>query len=337
MADYLSPLAEGVSLMLFEDDRLIFSSGGKWLHPLFEAQEALSRRGGEKGMLSMHDSISGLAAAMLTVRLGVRRVNVDMISDLALEVYARHGVEVHYTRRVERIKCITESMISPDMGLDEAYRLLRQKANLTSGLSLRIEDLSFSYGGRVILDGINLYLEKGDALILEGENGSGKTTLLRLILGLEKAASGVILFDGSQKRPAIGYIRQLPERQSFPFSVREVVSLNLPEGTEDREGEIELALRRCGAWSLTDRQFFSLSGGEMAKVNLARTLASRSRLLVMDEPTASLDKASRIAFADIMASLSVTEMPTMLIVNHDRILSDALSWPKRRLEGGHLA
>lgn len=75
----------------------------------------------------------------------------------------------------------------------------------------------------------------------------------------------------------------------------------------------------------------------MAKVNLARCLASKARLLLFDEPVASLDKASRIAFASIMASLSVTEMPTMIIVNHDRLLTQALPWPVRRMEGGRIA
>lgn len=336
MANYLDRLEDGVSLMLFEDDELIFKSGGKWLHPLFEAEEALKRRSGTHGQLKVHDSVSGLAAAMLTVRLGATAVNVDMISDLALEAYERHGVSVHYSRRVERIKCITETMISPDMSLDEAYRLLRRKANLTSGISLALEGLSFSYPGHSVIDGLELYLEKGDAMLLEGDNGSGKSTLLRLILGLEKPSGGRILFDGSPRRPAVGYVRQYTQRQAFPFSVREVVSLSLPSDCTDRDGEVELALRRTGAWSLVDRQFFSLSGGEMAKVSLARCLASKARLLLLDEPTASLDRASRTAFADIMASLAVTEMPTMLIVNHDRLLSEALPWPRRRLEGGKL-
>ena len=74
----------------------------------------------------------------------------------------------------------------------------------------------------------------------------------------------------------------------------------------------------------------------MAKVNLARVLASRAKLLLFDEPSASLDREARENFAAIMTSLSVTEMPTMLIVNHDKALSDLLPWPRQRLEGGVL-
>lgn len=334
---YLEPLEKGVSLMLFHNGNIVFRSGGKWLHPLFEAEDYLRNSGLGEGVLTLHDSISGLAAAFLTVRLGVRAVNVDMISDLALELYAKYGVEVHYGRRVPLIKCITETMIRPDMSIEEAYRLLRRKANLTSGLSLRISGLGFSYDGKHrIIDGLDLYLEKGDALILEGDNGCGKSTLLRLILGLERPQCGSILFDGEERRPPVGYVKQFSERQDFPFSVREVVSLSLPHRCPDAEGEIELALRRCGAWDLRDRSFFSLSGGEMAKVSLARVLAGKARLLLFDEPVASLDRDSRLAFADIMTSLSVTEMPTMIIVNHDRLLGEALKWPRRRLEGGRL-
>ena len=334
--NYLSPLPKGVSLAVFDGDRLIFASGGKWLHPLFEAGEYLEKNGIVSDNLSLHDTIGGLAAAFLSIRLGAKKVNVDMISDLALGLYKEHGVEVHYTRNVERIKCITESMIAQSMSVEEAYRKLRQKANLTSGLSLRLDGLSFSYGERKVLDNLSLYLEKGDTLILEGDNGCGKTTLLRLILGLEKPSSGSILFDGKPQRPPIGYVKQLPEKQNFPFTAREVVSLSLPDATKDRDGEIELVMRRTGSYELRDRLFFSLSGGEMARVNLARVLASKARLLLFDEPTASLDKEAKENFAAIMASLSVTEMPTMLIVNHDRALSELLKWPTRRLEGGAL-
>ena len=336
MSGYLDALDKGVSLALFDGGRVIFTSGGKWLHPLFEAEEFLRSSGPFAGPLCLHDSISGLAAAYLTIRLGVSKVNIDMVSDLALELYAEHGIEVHYTKRVERIKCITETLIRPDMSLEEAYRLLRKKADLTSGLSLRLEHLSFSYGDRRLLEDVDLYLEKGDAVILEGDNGSGKSTLLRLILGLETPDDGRILFDGETRRPPIGYIRQFSDRQNFPFTSWEVVALGLPDGVEDRRAEIELALRRCGVYHLKDRCFFSLSGGEMAKVNLARVLASKACLLLFDEPVASLDRDSRIAFADIMTSLSVTEMPTMIIVNHDRLLREALPWPVRRLEGGRL-
>lgn len=336
MDSYLSPLEEGDSLELFDESGLIFRSGGKWLHPLFEAESFL--KGHEvKGMLSVHDSIAGCAAAFLGVRLGVRHVNIDMISDAAIEVYKRHGVEVHYTKRVERIKCVTETMISPDMAVDEAYKALRRKAGLTSGIPLRIDKLCFSYGTKKILDGLSLYLEKGDAVLLEGENGSGKTTLLRLILGLEKPSSGQILYDGSPAPPPIGYVKQFKEGQGFPFSCREVVALTLPEDAVDKEGEVELALRRTGAWHLADRCFFSLSGGEKARVDLARVLASKAKLLLLDEPTASLDKESRVRFADMISSLSTDEMPTMILVNHDRLLSEALSWPRLCLEGGHLA
>ena len=138
MHTYLSSLSQGCSLELFNDGDLIFQSRGKWLHPLFEAEDFIRKSGRQYGNLTLHDSISGLAAAFLTIRLSVRAVNVDMISSLALELYRNYDVEVHYTKLVDRIKCITETMISPSMTLDEAYRLLRKKADLTSGISLKI-------------------------------------------------------------------------------------------------------------------------------------------------------------------------------------------------------
>nr|MCR5732220.1 ATP-binding cassette domain-containing protein [Sphaerochaetaceae bacterium] len=83
--------------------------------------------------------------------------------------------------------------------------------------------------------------------------------------------------------------------------------------------------------------YFTLSGGEAQKVNLSRALAAKSRLFVLDEPTASLDSKSRDEIADLLSSLRFSEMPTILLVSHDDVMNRRLGWPRLHLEGGHLA
>ena len=354
MANYLDRLEDGVSLMLFEDDELIFKSGGKWLHPLFEAEEALKRRGGTHGQLKVHDSVSGLAAAMLTVRLGATAVNVDMISDLALEAYECHGVSVHYSRRVERIKCITETMISPDMSLDEAYRLLRRKANLTSGISLALEGLSFSYPGHSVIDGLDLYLEKGDAMLLEGDNGSGKSTLMKIIAGVETAYQGEVVWSPGY---SVGYLEQEPQMdpdktviEVVQEGVQEVmdllkeyeeVSMKFAEPMSDdemaalieRQGELTEKIEHCGGWEVDsmleramdalqcpppDARVATLSGGERRRVALCRLLLRQPDVLLLDEPTNHLDAESIQWLEEHLRQYK----GTVIAVTHDRYFLD---------------
>lgn len=328
---YLDKLAEGHTLEVFDGEKLIFSSSGHWLHPLFQLMDFL--KGYEvRESLSLHDSISGTAAAVLTTLSGVKRVNADMASEGALEVYRAHGVQCSYSALVDRIQCVTETLISPQDPLEESARKLRRKANLTQGLRLEVKDLSFSYEqGKPVLSGLSLTLESGDAVIISGENGAGKTTLLKCILKLLRPDSGTILYDGKAELSDTAYIKQRTDSSRFPLKASEVVAL----GSRSKE-DIELAMRRTGCYMLKDRDYFTLSGGEAQKVNLARALAGKARLLVLDEPSASLDKEAKEGFVRLISSLSFDEMPTILLVSHDREVSESLDWPRYELVEGKL-
>lgn len=336
MQDYLTPLTNGTTLAVYQAGTLIWTSRGRWLHPLFELEGFLSTYEGERHTLSLHDTIQGRAAAALCVYLGIKHVSVDLISDGALEVYHRAGVEdVTFTTKTERILCCTEDLITSDMPISDIYALLRKKANLTGGLQLFVDHASFDYPGKRIFSSLSFTLEKGDAVILEGENGSGKSTLLSCILGLLPLSEGVVLFDGEKKVHDTAYVKQVQRVSPFPLSVAEVVRMAI-KGRGKCEGEVELALRRTGVYHLKDRNYFTLSGGEAQKVNLARALAGKARLLLLDEPTASLDKESKESFVALLSSLRFSEMPTILLVSHDQGVNEMLSWPRLHLEGGHL-
>lgn len=339
METYLSPLPEGVTLMLCGPEGVLFTSRSKWLIPLFELEDWLEGRPDvERGLLGLHDTIGGLAAAMLITRLGIRKVNIDLISEAALSFYKAQGADVTWKTLVERVQCVTETMVDPFMDLEEAHRVLKRKAKLTRGVSLEVRTLSFAYPGKpLILENVSFTVSPGEAVVLEGDNGSGKSTLLKLILSALKPREGEILYDGKRERCRIGYVTQIPEKADFPFSAEEVVGLTTPSNDPARNETIEQCMRRCGCWHLRKSSYRTLSGGEMARVNLARALAGRAGILLFDEPTANLDSGSKENFAQILDSLSKREMPTMVLVNHDRAFGDLLSWRRLRLEGGRLA
>jgi len=116
------------SLELFSDSRLVFSSAGKWLHPLFELEEFLAESRLDPAGLSLRDRIVGKAAALLIVRLGIRRVHAGVLSRLGMEVFEAQGVMCSWDQLVERIACQTETALARIDDPGEAYAWLRQRA-----------------------------------------------------------------------------------------------------------------------------------------------------------------------------------------------------------------
>ena len=170
---------------------------------------------------------------------------------------------------------------------------------------LEIKDITFRYSRRapLILDNINLTLEKGEIGILLGKNGSGKTTLFKNILGIEKPESGSILYDGKDllrlsRRERAGYIAYVPQDIQFgDLTVYDTVLMGrmayfgLRAGKED-EKITEEVLNDMGLTELVSRNANELSGGERQKIAIARALVQEPKLLIFDEPTGNLDIAN---------------------------------------------
>ena len=340
MKPYQQNLPEGTTLQVFNQDQLIFSDSGRWLMPLFALEQFLESYAGERDLLSAHDRAAGKAAATLMTRMGIKRVHINLISDLALSFYQAHGIEVTYEKKIEKLACQTESLLETIVDEQQMYRLLRKRAKLVRGVSVQATDISFAYPEqKPILSNLSFNLESGSRLIIEGDNGMGKTTLLNLLMGKLKPTEGSILIDEKlpqdlEKR-TIGYIKQQPIDQQFPVSAREVVSMAVDPnlGKEQQRWEIDTALRRTGIAHLANRNFFTLSGGERQKVSLSRSLCQKARLLLLDEPTSFLDAKSRKTLIDVLQSLTLKEMPTIIIVTHDKALEQELGWPTLHLGG----
>jgi zinc transport system ATP-binding protein len=192
-----------------------------------------------------------------------------------------------------------------------------------SGIALRFESVSFSYGNVKVLENACFHIHRGEFIALVGPNGSGKTTVLKLLLGLEKPRTGVITISGTSpgKAGTPGYVpQQAPFDRAFPITVREVVKmgrlrpLSRRFTAEDRAA-VEEALVRAEAADLADRAYAKLSGGQRRRVLVARALAARPEILIMDEPAANMDAESEERLFETLEKLK--GHATILIVTHD--------------------
>ena len=324
-------------LEIFDGDRLIFSSQSKWLHPIFEFEEFLKKNEEIQSPIQItdtfhaHDTAIGKAAAVLLLRLGIKKIHGDLVSKLALDYAAlsNEACTITYDTLVNRLMCQTEGILEPLTDIDEMYYILRKRANRVLGLPVKIENLSYKFGK---IKNLNLEVPAGGRLMILGENGTGKTTLLRLICGIYKPDAGSILIDDKPlsqlEKYTIGYIPQLSElqeEQNFDLTVEEVVGLGVPE-RKTRQQLVQEAMRRTGCDHLAGRKFSVLSGGEKQKVSLARCLAQKARLLLLDEPTANLDAENRKMVVDTLHALSISEIPTIIVVTHDKELTALKKW-----------
>jgi len=191
---------------------------------------------------------------------------------------------------------------------------------------IELKNIWVSFEEQVVLEDINLTIRKEDFLGIIGPNGAGKTTLLKLILGLIKPNRGEVLVLGRQPKDARKFIGYVPQTtvfdKEFPISVWEVVLLGRLNqvgwlrrfNSEDRKFAEE-ALKTVGMWHLKDRQIGQLSGGQRQRVFIARALTQNPKLLILDEPTASVDKPMQVGVYDLLEKLK-KEM-TIILVSHD--------------------
>lgn len=183
--------------------------------------------------------------------------------------------------------------------------------------------LFFSYEKIPVLEGANVSVAEGEFIGIIGPNGGGKTTLLKLIMGFLSPQSGRIRVFGeppARSRRRIGYVPQVSQTdRAFPITVFELVMLGFVSerfAYPPRAKEQALALlEELGLGPHKSKAFSSLSGGLAQKALLARALASNPDLLLLDEPTANIDPASRTAILKKLESLK--NHKTILLVTHD--------------------
>jgi iron complex transport system ATP-binding protein len=185
-------------------------------------------------------------------------------------------------------------------------------------------------GARAVLDGVDLAVAPGELVVLAGRNGAGKTTLLRVAAGLVPAARGEVRLLGApletlSRRAIAQRLALVPQETAVPFafSARELVLMGRSPhlgllGFETRAdlAAAEAALERVGVAALADRAVPTLSGGERQLVMVARALAQEAPVLLLDEPTAHLDLAHRLALVALLRELARAGR-AVLLVSHD--------------------
>ena len=216
----------------------------------------------------------------------------------------------------------------------------------TPGACLRVEGVAFRYP-HFELAPISFEASTGEVVAIIGPNGSGKSTLLEVVSGYLKAVTGRVYLDGqelgklSSRRRAgrVGLARQ-DAPLLFSFAVREFVRQGrhphvggLFESPDD-EHWVEWALGKTNLVALADRPITEVSGGEFQRAVLARTLAQRPRLVLLDEPTANLDIGYQIEMLRLLRDLASTEDFVAVIVTHELNLAAEFADYLLLLNGG---
>ena len=189
-------------------------------------------------------------------------------------------------------------------------------------MTIEVKDLSFSRDKTNILEHINLTVEQGEFIGIFGPNGGGKTTFLKLLLGLLKPQRGSIKIFGEHPesvRSRMGYVPQakLFDLQ-FPISVLEVVLMGLlSEGpyTKISKEKARSALEKVKLSDKENRPFGTLSGGQAQRVLIARALVGEPEILLLDEPTVSIDAEAEKNIYELLEELKGNI--TILMVTHD--------------------
>lgn len=203
-------------------------------------------------------------------------------------------------------------------------------------------------GGRLALQGINFHLPKGAMAYITGHSGAGKTTLLKLIMGIERANGGEILFNGHDitrlaeseipfLRRQIGMVHQnyslLPDRSVLDNVALPLIIMGLPTAVVEREARAALA--RVGLENKANFLPVHLSGGEQQRVDIARAIVHRPEVLLADEPTGNLDDKLSFEIFRLFEEFNKAGT-TVLIATHDTHIIAQRPKPCLVLEEGYL-
>ncbi len=196
---------------------------------------------------------------------------------------------------------------------------------------LEIRKLTVQYGKRIALDGVDVHLERGQVMGVIGPNGAGKTTLIRALSGVVPITKGEIFLNGknvggfspSERARSMAVV---PQARGLPpaFTGWEMVLMGrtpylnwLGQVSTPDEEIARNAMEKTETWDLRDRRIGELSGGEQQSLLLARALAQKAPLLLLDEPTTHLDLHHQIALLDQVRRLAKDESLTVIAVLHD--------------------
>jgi ABC-type Mn2+/Zn2+ transport system ATPase subunit len=202
----------------------------------------------------------------------------------------------------------------------------------SSDLAVRAENVVARYGNTLALKNVSLVARRGEMIGLFGANGAGKSTFLKALIGVVPLAAGSLTVLGNSvgdarynhARPRVGYVPQKLPNGRFPVTVRDAVAMGRyglaglgRSLTQNDHALVSSALDQMGLRDLADRLVQNLSGGQAQRVAIARALAQEPELLLLDEPTASLDRAGQLELARQVQTLNRARGITVVIVSHN--------------------
>jgi iron complex transport system ATP-binding protein len=197
--------------------------------------------------------------------------------------------------------------------------------------AIEITGLQYAYAKISVLNHVTFSVSNGDFYVVIGPNGSGKTTLMKIISGILKPMDGNVRIQGrimeeyprKQLARTIAYVPQMAKTE-FPFSVKDVIlmgrSPHLGLLGFERKRDMKIAEQAMGFTEvshLADRRLGELSGGECQRVFIARAICQEPEIMLLDEPTASLDLAHQVRVMDLMERLREERSITVVMVSHD--------------------
>lgn len=186
------------------------------------------------------------------------------------------------------------------------------------------KDVSLGYDGKIVVEKLNVEIEKGDYLCVVGENGTGKSTFAKALLGLIAPCGGEIVLGGGLSKNEIGYLpQQTVVQRDFPASCYEIVisgCLNhcgcRPFYLKKEKKRAALNMERLDIADLKNKCYRELSGGQQQRVLLARALCSADKMIVLDEPVSGLDPIATEEMYSVIKKLN-DEGITVVMISHD--------------------
>lgn len=190
--------------------------------------------------------------------------------------------------------------------------------------AVELKNVSMKYNEQYVLEDIDFEVEQNDFMAIIGPNGGGKSTLLKIILGILTPSTGNVKIFGKEPKHAKKLFGYLPQNLSFdhdfPINVSETVLTGRYHGlfkgyNQADKKAVTKALKDVEMYDLKDRQIGKLSGGQMQRVFIARAIVREPKLLIMDEPMASIDPEMQHSFYKLMSRLK--DSMAIILVSHD--------------------
>jgi len=193
-------------------------------------------------------------------------------------------------------------------------------------MQIDIRNLSFAYGHRTIITGLSHTINPGDYLVIQGKNGTGKTTLIKCLLGINSVKNGMIFFNEQdinnfRQWTNFGYVSQDLDsfNYEFPLTVEEL--LRFSSISKKPEGYYLKLLDHMGILEIINQNINSLSGGQLQRVFIVRAMLDQPEVLILDEPTASIDAQNKEFFYETVNELNKNGI-TIILITHTESLEN---------------